>query len=189
MRWFVLASGPSLQSEEIERVRLERESERCKVIVTNSTIFKAPFADACYAWDLKWWQEYHHRVPGGCKRLSARPALSQYGVEWVRWIDPISDLCMSGHSGGHHAIGYAYLQGATEIVSIGFDCRHHEGKAHHHEDHPEPMSNAKYPHNWLPTAKALVKKLKSVRMVNCGRYAKEMGMERMSLDMLLGEAA
>ena len=191
MRWYVLASGPSLQPEEIEAIRKEREADRCRVVVTNSTIFSAPWADACYAVDQPWWKEYHRKVPDGVKRISARPRLELYGVEQLprRKENGISKHGVCGNSSGHHAISYAYMQGADEIIVIGFDCCHIDGETHHHGDHPEPFSNAPRPHEWIAPAKAMAAALEAnnVRVVNCGSGAVEMGMERMTLDELLTE--
>lgn len=175
-RWFVLCSGPSLTPEDIERVRLEQE-KGATVIAVNSTVFSAPFADICYAWDHKWWAKYHAEVKKlGCRMMSAASNTSKYGTETVGREPKADGLGKNGGLGGNNSGAQAVNLAALmmdpkedEIVTMGFDCQHVEGKAHHHDDHPKPLSNAPNTHKWRQPAAKLAQDLKKrgIRVTNC----------------------
>jgi len=101
--------------------------------------------------DRNWWQTYHKEVKKlGCEMWSSSPNCAQYGPQVIKKNPkhkPIIDG-VSGSNSGLQACELAYLRGADEIILLGVDCKHHEGKAHHHPDHPKPMTNATNSHNW-----------------------------------------
>lgn len=175
-RFFVLCSGPSLAPEDIERVRLE-QGKGATVIAVNSTIFSAPFADICYAWDHKWWGKYHEQVKAlGCRMMSAASNTKKYGTEIVGREPNCEGLGknggLGGNNSGHQAINLAAALAdpkADEIVALGFDCTHFEGMAHHHGDHPKPLSNAPNTQKWRQPAVKLAQDLKKrgIRVTNC----------------------
>lgn len=173
MIWYVLASGPSLTQADIERVRLEHEAGRAVVAAVNTTIFSAPWADICYAWDHKWWSRYHAEVKKlGCRMISAASNTKKYGIEIVGREPNCDGMGKNGGLGGNNSgaqcINYAALH-TNEVVVLGFDCTHVEGKAHHHDDHPKPLSNAPNTHKWRQPAVKLAQDLKKrgIRVTNC----------------------
>ena len=147
MRAFVIASGPSVTPEDLTVVKRQPGLK----IAVNSSIFSAPWADICFAMDQGWWKVYHEQVKRlTCERWSSSSNAGQYGVQRVkrnRKNSPIKDG-VSGSNSGLQACEFAYLRGADEIILLGVDCKVHEGRAHHHPDHPAPMTNAKNTRNW-----------------------------------------
>jgi hypothetical protein len=140
------------------------------VIAVNSTIFSAPFADICYAWDKKWWTKYLADVKRlGCRRITAgkgRPGCEEFPRVPQR---EFSEDAIGGNNSGHQAVNLAYMLGAKEIIMLGFDCQHTDGEAHHHGDHPKPLGNATNCQNWLPGFRVLSERLRErgVKVVNC----------------------
>ena len=55
MRFVCIASGPSLTPEDVQAVKEWRDAGKGKVIVVNTTFRAAPWADAMFAMDAKWW--------------------------------------------------------------------------------------------------------------------------------------
>jgi len=139
LRAFVLASGPSLTTEQIEWARKQDGLK----IAANSTIFSAPWADICFAADHNWWARYHEQVKAlGCERWSFSQNCAQFGVRVVKKNHkdkPLIDGVSAGTS-GTAAAELAYLRGADEIYLLGVDCKVTD-KSHHHGDHPDGLSN------------------------------------------------
>ena len=146
-RAFVIASGPSVTAEALELVRA---AEGLKIAV-NSSIFSAPWADICFAMDNSWWHRYRNEVKAlPCERWSSSLNCGKYGVKVVKKNPRNAPLVdgVSGNNSGAQAAEFAYLRGADEIILLGVDCKSHEGRAHHHEDHPKPMSNPVRTDHW-----------------------------------------
>ena len=110
--------------------------ETRKVITVNTTHRIAPWSDAVFALDLKWWQHednsdvYHF---AGAKFSSS---FSGRGV--VKLQRPFEH---HGNSGAA-AVSLAYMFGAARIYLLGYDCQRTGGKAHWHGDHPKGLGNA-----------------------------------------------
>jgi hypothetical protein len=189
-RWFVLASGPSLTPEDLTRVWKEWNEERCTVIAVNSTIFSAPWADILFALDHHWWKRYGAQVADlPCERLTSSQNSLQFGPDLIpkRPGQFMADGGVVGQNSGQVAVEIARLRGATEIVMLGVDFCHVDGKTHHHGDHPGGLGNADKPHRWLHYFEGLAGCLKErgVRAINCSPYYPGEGFERMTLEALL----
>ena len=190
MIWFVLCSGPSLTPEDIELVRLERLADRARVVAVNSTVFSVPFADVCFGWDHTWWKTYGERVK--CRKVSTSVNCATYGVEIVKGgPGAFNENWVCGNNSGHRAITYAYTQAAkpVELVLMGFDCQHVDGRAHHHADHPAPMGNAENPHKWARAAVNLADGLRDAGAVvtNCSPLTALDCFPVMTLEKYLGK--
>jgi len=162
---YVLASGPSLTPEQIRRVR---DQAGLKIAV-NSTIFSAPWSDICFALDHHWWQHYHEQVKAlPCERWSSSGNCAPFGVQIVKKNRPDEPLIdgVAGNNSGTQAAEFAYLRGADEIILLGVDCKRHNGKAHHHPDHPEPMTNPTRTQHWAADW-ARFCRLVDVPVINC----------------------
>lgn len=148
----ILASGPSLTREQCEQVR-----GRCRVIaVSNQGIDNdvngvtvpafAPWADALYAADAKWWKCYAERAlkfPG--LKVSIRPDAGYPEVHTLQPSDrrPFDDRpthLVTGSNSGYQALHLAVHFGATRIVLLGYDMQDTGGKRHCFGNHPGPLN-------------------------------------------------
>jgi len=162
----VMASGPSLNAEDVDVVKQWRESEINRyVIVTNTTFQIAPWADALFFHDLKWWKKYKdevRRVFSG--RMVTVAPVNLHGVDWMRNWDGY------GNSGAA-AIALAVLAGASKVVLLGLDCQYTSGRRHWHGDHPPGLGNAKSLKKWPASFARLSNHCRrmGVDVVNCSR--------------------
>lgn len=135
-----LASGPSVTQEDCEQIQAWRNEGDGKVIVTNSMVFMAPWADAVFAMDSAWWREYYSALKGfaGLRLTSA---------EGVRGAVRLK-LPVTGNSGLASMLAAKHL-GASALILVGFDaCLGPQGRAHCHPDHPKPLTNARSVTKW-----------------------------------------
>jgi hypothetical protein len=137
-----IASGPSLTEEDCELVRQSGHV----VIVANTTFRLAPWADALFAFDVKWWDEYHKEVDEVFKgrRFGYSTPCVRYGAEslfFEAWFNSFSNS-------GACAVGLAIAAGAKKIVMLGYDCQKTDGKVHWHPDHPSRMSEKTARKRW-----------------------------------------
>lgn len=156
---FCLASGPSLTEKQIESVRTWRNTGKDRaVIAVNNTWEKAPWADVLYAMDGRWWRAYGSFVADS---FLGRKYTSGYAVNGVDQVP----LCNYGNSGSG-ALMLAKLLGAKWIGMLGYDCRDHNGKIHHHPDHPEGMNNGIKMEKWPDQFQTAARNLKDIEVVN-----------------------
>jgi hypothetical protein len=135
-----LASGPSLTFEDCEAVR------HLPCIAVNATFRAAPWAQALYGMDAKFWAAY-------ADEISATFKGTRYG--WSRLTEKYDCTVMDGRPGftgfinsGCDAISLAVWLGASRIVLLGYDCALTNGKTHWHGDHPKGLSNARTMDQW-----------------------------------------
>jgi len=171
----ILASGPSLTDEQCEYVRERQQAGACRVIAINSTCFRAPWADTCYAFDWEWWHRYHAEAPDHKEKVTGSPQAAElYGLTLAHVV-PGSGLSTkpgtvySGLNSGHQAIQWAYQSGASAIYLLGYDMQHTGGRRHWHGDHPPGLTNAEGIQGWVPKFAPLAKALAlvGVPVVNC----------------------
>lgn len=165
--WAVLASGPSLTAKDIGIVK----QSGVKTIAVNTTIFAAPWADICFALDQQWWNEYQPFVEKlGCRKVTSNPGARNRGIEVVaQHSDPYMPGKACGKNSGHKAITLAILEGATEIILLGFDCM---ANGHHHSPHPDRLGSGATRGSfeiWRRDFSALAEAGHGVRIVNCSR--------------------
>lgn len=161
-----LASGPSLTPDDLERVRAWRaEAPRRAVVVTNTTAFSAPWADAVVAWDSKWWRKYAGRIweEFHGERFTTSTLAPTFKAH--RLAAPFHGY---GNSGAG-AISLALWRGAARVLMLGYDCQRTDGQTHHHGDHPEGMSNAATIDRWPDRFAALAQRAAKGRVINCSR--------------------
>lgn len=192
-RWFVLASGPSQRYADVQRVR-----GLGTVCAVNRMVFMAPWADVLYAADPPWWELHRPRlkqIQFSGRKVCIKPRAKSYGATEIYPAESAKleglgrTAIRQGGNSGYQAINLAYLDGATEIVLLGFDCGYTYGKRHVHEDYPHPFNNAGGVDHWLPRFKYLADDLRSegVRVVNCTRETRLECFERMTLEDYLHE--
>lgn len=152
-----LASGPSLTQEDAGRVRGFTR------VVTNSTHWIAPDADAIYAGDAAWWQVHHSEVPATMARWTASvPAARRYDLNLLQPCYGVS---------GAAAIMLAARLGATAVILLGHDCSIAGGLHWHgaHEGTENPAQSDLI--SWRRQYRAVADLLRgSVSVMNCSRY-------------------
>ena len=189
---FCLASGPSLTAADVELVRLTGHP----TVVTNTTFRLAPWADALFAFDAKWWatkdprtglthaQETERDFKG---RRFCRSALGvNYGVETLH----ASSWFRGSGNSGTCAVALALAAGAARIVLLGYDCTFApDGRRHWHGDHPPGLGNCLSIARWPLQFKRVARDAKAagVRVTNCSRRTALDLFERIPLEQVLLE--
>lgn len=143
----VAASGPSQRQEDIDEAR-----GKARLIVINETWRLAPWADALYACDGRWWRA---RGPapeafGGLRfqghvtreEQQVEPGCIHCGVTSGRnAMDFGGRVLAGGGNSGFQALNLAAVTGARRVVLLGYDMALAEGATHWHGDHGHGMSN------------------------------------------------
>lgn len=147
MRVACLGSGPSLRQSDIDACR------GMVTIAINDTVFKAPWADHCFAWDFRWWDRHHGlpwfhgrkaaMVPFSARSRARYPDIRVYRNGGDTGLDLDPDTLRSGGHSGYAAINYAVHLGGTDIILLGYDLRQGQNGQHHHHaphawDDPHP---------------------------------------------------
>jgi hypothetical protein len=154
---FIIAGGPSVLAHDLEQLRGRR------VIVINSSIHAAPWADFCYFGDWRWWNEPENRAAvasfGGrvvttsqmvrdpkvvvCRKANppglarARDSLTQ------KWTSLTAATNLAAHLVG---------SGGT-IVWLGADGKATaDGRMWHHKPHRWPPKPQRYDRHWADIA-------------------------------------
>lgn len=137
-----LASGPSLEAEDVAVVR-----GRATVIAVNDAVRLAPWADVLYSSDPSWWAQhkYHQGFAGvrvmvdpiRAHKTYQHPGLEQgvivlknTGKEGIEWSP---DGLRTAINSGAAAINLAVHLGANRIVLLGYDMgQWPDGRKHFH---------------------------------------------------------
>lgn len=119
-----LASGPSLTQADVDYCR-----GRAFVLAVKEQIRLAPWADAMYACDGKWWKAFGPTMTFA----GARYAMDSVATTWGATVfGPSGDEGLeindrtsirTGKNSGYQAIGVAVHLGATKIVLLGYDMQ------------------------------------------------------------------
>jgi hypothetical protein len=184
-----MASGPSLAQEDIDQVEAWREPGKRVAIVTNTTFKKAPWADALFAYDMKWWRMYIDEVKRDFhgERVSCSGQIPGFGVT----VLDRTHMNPFGNSGAA-AISLAILAGCTKVILLGYDsCKGPAGEVHHHGDHPKGLGNAFSMHKWAAAFEKVAQyaTVKNVEVVNCSRRTALKCFPQVSLEEALKEVA
>jgi len=76
----ILAGGPSLTVNQVEKVRQVCEAGRCRAIVVNDSYLWAPWADVLYAADSQWWAWQAAGKPKPLLGLTAEQVRERYAA-------------------------------------------------------------------------------------------------------------
>lgn len=172
-----IATGPSLTQSDVDRVR-----GRARVIAINDAYTLAPWADALYATDAKWWH-WHHGVPEftGAKwslehsqwvsHRARYPYVQRLRNTGTHGLERQPTGLKNGRNSGYAAINLAYHYGAARIVLLGYDMQATGGRSHFFGEHPNrqrspyPMFRQQFPTLIKPLAKS------GVEVLNCSRHS------------------
>jgi len=169
-----LATGPSLTQADVDYCR-----GKARVIAVNDAIRLAPWADALYACDPKWWH-WHKGVPSyaGPKWSLEHSAWRMHDhtyadVQRLRNTGPgglerVPTGLRTGRNSGYQAINLAVHYGAVRILLLGYDMQRPKGgPSHFFGEHPNRQQSPydQFRRRVTSLAPALVK-LK-IDVINC----------------------
>jgi hypothetical protein len=167
-----IASGPSLTREDCELVR-----GKARVIAINNSYQLAPFADALYACDARWWKWHKgakdfHGLTFALERRSAQYrkdiTVLKVGKPEGLSLDPM--YLNTGKNSGYQALNLSVLMGASRVILLGYDMqRGPKGEMHWHPEHP-----MKTPHMYVEFRRrfeSLIEPMRTagVEVINCTR--------------------
>lgn len=193
----ILAGGPSLSAEQVARVRAAHEAGRCRAIAINNSVELAPWADALYFCDRKWFDWHRPRVVtfGGLKVTLENYELAEHGVRGLHNMGPVGFFAepwgvYTGKNSGYQAIHLAAHAQSARVVLLGYDMRLVDGRSHWHDGHVEARGT-KYAAVMLPHFGALKAPLEArgVEVINATPgSALEVWPRRALADVLLDPA-
>jgi hypothetical protein len=141
----------------------------------------APWADALYACDSSWWNNYFAEV---CRTFKgpqlwtiSTQARDQYKIHWIlgnsnrSGLSNSNDWIVAGKNSGYQSIGLAIFFGCKRVILLGYDFQRSGGKAHWHADHPRTMGNGGRFHDWVKDMDPLARATKEagIDVINCSR--------------------
>lgn len=170
----VVASGPSLDQHHLDLVRIARTRGAYRVIVTNNTVQRAPWADVAFFGDYLAVQHYRHEL-GHLSQwwTSSRPAAQRFGCNYVE--AEVGDglgqhvLRMNGNTGGM-AINLATLWGAERVLLLGFDMRlGDDGRPHWFGNHPDGLIQTQRFKDWIASMRVIARDAddRGIEIINC----------------------
>jgi hypothetical protein len=121
-------------------VRCYHERGLCRAIAVNNSWELAPWADALYACDGRWWHHYKPAFAG--QRWTQSGSASGFGARQVKGRDGVQlsldrSFITYGNNSGFQALNLAIHFGCTKVIFIGLDCGATVGGSHWHGDHDE----------------------------------------------------
>jgi hypothetical protein len=184
----ILGGGSSLTPADVNYCR-----GRAKVIAIKEAHTLAPWADALYACDEKWWR-YYKGVPefSGLKyRLEANGLHPWPDVQVLKntgkdGLELSPNGLRTGQNSGYQAVNLAVHLGATKIILLGFDMwRGPSGEANWFGKHPLHVASP-YP-VFLQLFATIAEPLKAagVEVINASRFTVLSTFPRMALEDVL----
>lgn len=107
----------------------------------------APFADAVFGMDSKFWKRYGEEADGEyelwtCGSEAARLFnLNYIAAEPGAGVSDKPGTLRHGGNSGYLAVGLALHFGASRITLLGYDMQDTGGRLHFHRDHPDDIGN------------------------------------------------
>lgn len=191
----VVGSGESANACTVAKFR-----GRCRVLVINTSYQLAPWADALYACDMRWWREYHKEVAdfAGLKITQDKDAAANFKLHKVDLVDlhdPRADTILTdkrgtvgrGGFGGFQAINILVQVGVKRIPIIGFDFI----GGHWHGPHPAGLVNTREQtlENWRKTFDGQAPRFAQlgVEIVNLSPISTARNYPKMTAEQVLGD--
>lgn len=139
----LIASGPSLTQEDVDYVR-----GKAKVIVINNNYQLAPWADALFAADYKWWNwhgdDVNEKFQG--QTWCCDPKVKEIWKACYirkkagRGFCHEKQYLHTGGNSGYMAMNLGYLFGAKRLILLGYDMKFGaDDKSHWFGDHPDKI--------------------------------------------------
>jgi hypothetical protein len=166
-----VASGPSLTAADVTFCR-----GKAFVLAIKDAIRLAPWADALYACDAKWWKKYGD----GLDFAGPKYTLDHFAARWATVLRNTGDSGLetdptglrTGKNSGYQAINLAVHLGATKIVLLGYDMSPDKADPKkHHWFGAHPWKTTPPYALFLPFFRTLVGPLKAlgIPIVNASR--------------------
>lgn len=129
----LIATGPSLNEEQVEVVRKARDEGKCRVITVNNAYQLAPWTDAHISCNDDWWRHYWPRdevlrnMPGD-KYTWYQELAAAYDIKYIRAIvkDGLSldpSVIHINHGSGPMGLNLAVHYGFSRLLLIGHDMK------------------------------------------------------------------
>lgn len=188
----VMASGPSMCSEDAEYVR-----GKARTIVVNTTFRLAPWADFLYSNDHDWMEMHLHEIGlkfkgdviCGHSAYMRDPVIDHIPFDkWAIGLRAASGCIAWGMNSGGAAISLAHRLGASRIVLLGYDQQWTNNMPRWHGRHPGQLQNQKPGfHRWAEWFEqaAIDAKDEGISIVNCSRETSLACFPRMALQEAL----
>lgn len=153
---YVIGGGPSLKGFDWDRLRGKR------IIATNNSAFRVPWADVMYWADARWYQWNKERLSEfrGKYMITRKRPTPDLGHD-IKLIEhhfvglSHDPRMVAGWCSGSNAINLAYLFGAARIVLLGFDMT----GANFHDEHQLPSQEDFYKAKFIPAINLMALKL------------------------------
>lgn len=119
----ILAGGPSLTQADVDACR-----ERARVLAIKNTIELAPWSDALYACDAKWWKAWPDTVSFQGPKFGLEVVRGRQDITILRQgadngLETDPSALAKGQNSGYQAINLAVHLGAAKIVLLGYDMQ------------------------------------------------------------------
>ena len=189
----IVATGPTLDLDDVAYCQ-----GRARVLAINNAYDVAPWADALYGTDARWWH-WHHGVPSftGPKWSMNHSAWNGYrvmypDVQLLRNTGPDGlehnpGGLKNGRNSGYAGINLAYHYGATRILLLGYTMQKVGGRSHYFGEHPN-KSSSPYDH-FRRRFQSLVNPLKKrgITVINCTKQSALTVFPKANLREVLGD--
>ncbi len=161
---YVIGGGPSigdLTEEDWGVIKKKR------TIATNNSYLLAPWAEALFFMDWKWFEQHENRLKRyhGLKITIAAQGRGKKGILFCErgsrnLLGPYSWVINHGNNSGYCGINLAVHFGAKRIILVGFDMALRDKKHNYHDEHERMMKDNVYREEFLPCFDSLPDGLK-----------------------------
>lgn len=173
----VVAGGPSLTQADVDHCR-----GKARVLVINDGYRLAPWADALYACDARWWDWHPDALDFeglkltmnvGWPAMKVHPKLTAVPNLGDNGFSTSAKGVYTGRNSGYMALQLAIILGARRVLLLGYDMSLGPQGQHHWF--------GKHPNNQAPPVEAFLRlfshcteplKKSGVEVVNCSRSTK-----------------
>ena len=156
----LIATGPSINKEQLKIVEHYRKADRCRVFTINNAYEEAPFTDVQFSGDASWWHYYYPRsnllrnlkahkytwYPETARKLGLRYISGILRKDGLSFDSSVIHINCSGPS----AINLAMHYGVKRLLLIGHDMKYakdYDGNnkiagttpRHYFSEYPEPL--------------------------------------------------
>lgn len=141
----ILATGPSLKDDVVDRVMAVHAAGLCHAIAINDAFRVAPWADMLVANDFPWWDVHRAEVASfaGLKvTCSQFPGTFKLDVSGNKGFDPRPEYVRTGSNSSLTGAHVAAHLGAKRIVFFGLDLSSDRGE-HFFGSHPSRLRNTR----------------------------------------------
>lgn len=166
----VVATGPSLSTEQIRIVALARIADACRVIAINDAALNCWFADIVFGGDIKWWQDRKciPRYAGKKVGIDVDATAGNKSPTQPACVDMLmvrraaakgydqrpGQICTHKNSGAM-GVQIADDHKPDKIVLVGFDMREIDGKRHYFGNYDGRLNTQPDIANWIKDFRAL----------------------------------